>query len=174
MNTIPADYPPWLAGALDHTADAGGDGSSGYMMLIGAGATPGDVFRTQMGNLVAGSRYEFSAYVANVVQSGNNLIRPSVRFEVRTTSADNTLLASTTTGNIGEYGTLTWNQYGMSFYAPSSSVVLVMVSVAPGGGGNDFVVDDITLRTCASTTSASCSARKSSADLVRQGIIVLR
>lgn len=137
-------------------------------MLIAASETPGEVFRIQIDNLVLGKRYEFSGYVANVVNSGTNLIRPNIRFEVRTASPDETLLASVTSGDIDEYDTLTWNQYGMSFYTPSTSVVLLMISDAPGGNGNDFVVDDITIRTCASPTSGTCGARKSLIHLSHQ------
>lgn len=164
VNSVPGDYIAWNAGALDHTPDDATDGTNGYMMLIAASAIPGEVFRAQIDNLVLGKRYEFSAYVANVVNRGNNLIRPNIRFEVRTASGDDILLASVSSGDIDEYDTLTWNQYGMSFYTPSTSVVLLMISDAPGGDGNDFVVDDITIRTCASPTSGMCGVRKSPMD----------
>lgn len=156
VNAVPADFTVWLAGALDHTPTTSTDGSKGYMMLVGADVTPGEVFRITINDLVIGSRYEFSSYVANVVKKGSNIIKPNIRFEIRTASADNTLLASTTSGDIDEYDTLTWMQYGTAFYAPATSIALVMISIAPGGGGNDFVVDDITVRTCASSSAATC------------------
>lgn len=111
VNAIPADYPQWDAGPLDHTVEGGGDGSNGYMMLVAASGTADEVFRIQVDSLVVGSRYEFSAYVANVIKGGNNLIKPNLRFEVRTASAEHTLLANVTSGDIDEYDTLTWNQY---------------------------------------------------------------
>jgi hypothetical protein len=40
--------------------------------------------------------------------------------------------------------------------APSSSVNLLMISNAPGGIGNDIVIDDIALRVCAHKGSGFC------------------
>ena len=160
VNQVPADYPTWHAGALDHSPDLRPDGSTGYMMVVGADDKPGEVIRLPVHNLCRGARYEFSAYVANVVKKGSNLIKPNVRFEARTATSDNTLIASVSSGDMDEYSTLTWQQYGMSFYAPTTSIVLLMISNAPGGAGNDFVVDDITLGTCASAALGACAARK--------------
>ena len=164
VNEVPADYGVWLGGALDHTQGTDAGGSKGYMMLVGADATPGEIFRFSVHNLCLGARYEFAAYVANVVKKGSNLIKPNIRFEVRTGTIDNTLIASVASGDMDEYDTLTWNQYGMSFYTPTTSIVLLMISNSGGGGGNDFVVDDITLRTCASAASGTCPPRKCRAD----------
>ncbi|MEN9918981.1 MAG: hypothetical protein RL662_1417, partial [Bacteroidota bacterium] len=43
---------------------------------------------------------------------------------------------------------LNWTQYGITFNAPSASVVLVMISAAPSGTGNDIVIDDIAFTSC--------------------------
>lgn len=159
---VPPDFTVWHANRpLDNTLDTGVGGSEGYMMLVGANQNPGEIFRITINDLCIGARYEFSVFVANVVRRGSDLIRPNVRFEARTSSADNTLLASTTSGDIDEFDTLTWKQCGMSFFAPTTSIVILMISNAAGGAGNDFVIDDITFRTCASAASTSCPMRES-------------
>lgn len=156
VNAVPADYTPWLAGAPDHTPDTSTDGSKGYMMLVGADAKPGEIVRITVNDLVIGGRYEFSAYAANIIKKGSNLIKSNIRFEVRTASPENTLLATAISGDMDEYDTLTWMKYGAAFYTPSASIALIIISNAPGGSGNDFVIDDVTLRTCASSSAATC------------------
>lgn len=161
VNEVPDDYSPWHRGALDHSPDTGTDGSKGYMMLVGADHEPGEIFRLTMNDLCIGARYELSVYAANILKKGSNLIKANILFEVRTATSDNTLIATVTSGEMNEYDTLTWTQYGMSFYTPTTSIVLLMISNAPGGGGNDFVVDDIVLRTCGTSAVATCSPRES-------------
>lgn len=161
VNSVPDDSSRWHGGGMDHTPD---DGDNGYMMVVGASATTGEICRIQVNDLVVGSRYEFSGYVANIVKGGSDLIKPNILFEVRADSSDNTLLASTETGEVDEYETLTWTQYGMSFYATSKSIVLLMISQAAGGAGNDFAVDDITLRTCGGSAAKTFGSGESLVD----------
>ena len=82
-------------------------------------------------------------------------IKPNVLFQVRTT-VGNILLAQLSSGDVPEYNTLTWAKYGLSFIPPSGTVVLLMISNAAGGNGNDLVIDDIALRVCAQATSGFC------------------
>lgn len=165
VNEIPADYTQWLAGGLDHSVDAGADGSKGYMMLVAPDGSLTEVFRIPLHNLYIGAHYEFSAYVANVIKKGYNLINPNIRFEVRTGTSDNTLIAAISSGDVAESDSLTWSQYGMSFYAPTTSIVLLLIQNGPGGPGNDFVLDDITLRMSASSAGAIGPPRESSVGL---------
>ena len=131
----------WHTGATDHTGDAGG-----YMFLVNANFEPGIFYNRTIGNLCTDLRYELSVYLANLCQPSGRL-DPDVRFQIR--SADgNTVLTELNTGFIPKTPTLTWNQYGLSFIAPTSAVNLLMISNAPGGNGNDIVIDDIELRVC--------------------------
>jgi hypothetical protein len=92
--------------------------------------------------------------LANLCKPSNR-IKPNVLFEVRSV-VNNTLLAQLESGDIAEHGTLTWEKYGFSFIAPSSSVNLLMISNAQGGDGNDIVIDDIALRVCANEGTGFC------------------
>jgi hypothetical protein len=76
-------------------------------------------------------------------------IEPNILFQVQTPWPQNVLLAQTTSGNISMSQQLTWLKYGLSFTATTTSVTLLMISNAPGGYGNDLVIDDITFRVCA-------------------------
>ncbi|UJR19689.1 hypothetical protein I4U23_022823 [Adineta vaga] len=135
------EYDTWLNVAGDHTGDKGG-----YMYLVNADNNAGQFFNGTIRDLVVGGRYEFSVYVANVLAISG--IKPNVLFEVRSTATDKALLAQLTTGNIPEASSITWTKYGISFVASTSTVNLLMISNAPGGDGNDILIDDIALRAC--------------------------
>ncbi len=139
----------WHTGATDHTGNDGG-----YMYLVNADFKPGQFYNGRVDNLCIGLRYEFSVYLANLCKPSGK-INPNVLFEVRSTDG-NILLAQLNSGNIIEQENLTWEKYGFSFVAPSSSVNLLMISNAPGGIGNDIVIDDIALRVCAHEGSGFC------------------
>ena len=144
VNSVPNSFALWQAGALDHTP---GD-TGGYMLLVNADYTPGRVFNATIDFLCNGSSYEISVYLANIMKPSSSM-QPNITFEVRTATSDNAVLARLSTGAVPMYPNVTWTKYGMSFVTNVSSVMILMTSNAPGGGGNDFVIDDIELRTCA-------------------------
>jgi hypothetical protein len=151
INSIHDDFAgSWHTGATDHTGNEGG-----YMFLVNADQQPGKFYNGTVNNLCVGQRYEFSVYLANICKPNKVPIKPNVLFQVRTT-VKNELLAELSSGNVAEYNTLTWEKYGLSFIAKSSSVVLLMISNAPGGMGNDLALDDIALRVCGQTGSGFC------------------
>ena len=149
INAIHNDYDVWHTGAKDHTGDKGG-----YMFLVNADRRPGLVYSERVDDLCVGLRYEFSIYFANACRPLSYL-DPNVLFEVRSTR-NNTLLAQLSSGLVGTYDNLTWEKYGLSFIALESSVNLLITSIAAGGAGNDFVIDDIALRVCADEGTGIC------------------
>lgn len=151
INSIPDDFGgAWHTNATDHTEDEGG-----YMFLVNADYEPGHFYNGRVNHLCVGLRYEFSVYLANVCKPTDR-IEPNVRFEVRSPTIGNQLLAQLSSGPIPVTNHLSWNKYGLSFTAPSSSVVLLMISDAPGGKGNDIVIDDIALRVCSHEGTGFC------------------
>jgi hypothetical protein len=143
INSVPNDFgAAWHVGALDHTGNKGG-----YMFLVNADLTPDQFYNGTISNLIIGRRYEFSVYVANLMALPG--IEPNILFQVKTPWPQNVLLAQITSGNISSSQQLTWLKYGLSFTATTTSVTLLMISNAPGGYGNDLVIDDITFRVCA-------------------------
>ncbi|CAF4166440.1 unnamed protein product, partial [Adineta steineri] len=141
INSIHDDFGgSWHTGATDHTGDKGG-----YMFLVNADFKAGEFYRGTVKNLCVGQLYEFSVYLANICKPDKCEIKPNVKFQVRTT-VGNQLLAELNSGNVLEHNTLTWKKYGLSFTAKTNSVVLLMISNAAGGMGNDLALDDIALR----------------------------
>ncbi|CAF1498573.1 unnamed protein product [Rotaria sordida] len=157
VTTVSPVASSWHQDTVDHTPNDDTTTTHGYMMFVNAKETPDDVFRMTINNLCIGSRYEFSVYLANIAKKGTNLTPPNIKFEVQTATTPNTLLGTVATGDIPAYATLAWSNYGMSFIAMTSSVILSMISNASGGGGNDLIVDDITLRVCSPTANAICN-----------------
>ncbi|CAF1260037.1 unnamed protein product [Adineta steineri] len=140
-NVVPACF-FWIPGGLDHTANETG----GYMYVLNALLYPGLYFNKTINNLSIGKMYEFSTYAANLNQPGwspSNII-----FQVRTATSDNTLITEGNSGNIPDSASFTWNKYGISFVAPSTSVMLLMISNGTSSAGNDVALDDIGLCGC--------------------------
>ena len=155
LNVIPENNDNWHAGGLDHTADD----KEGYMYLINIGGGRSELFESTVNNLSVGSRYEFSAYLANIYKkkliSFNDL--STIRFEVRSAMAPNQILAKLNIDDIPVYDQLTWSKYGLSFVASTSSVILFMTlnfgNIFGNIFGNDIAIDDIELRVCSNNHS---------------------
>lgn len=126
------------------TADHSGNGA---FMLVNASFQPSDFFLTTVTGLCPNTTYEFSAWVMNVLISPSG-IQPNLTFTIETTSG--TILNSFSTGDIPVSAQPTWLPFGFFFSTNSSlnSVVLRIKNNAPGGGGNDLALDDISFRPC--------------------------
>jgi len=158
MTTLPGYFSTWLGGAEDTFGGSGTGGNKKYMMVVNVGKKDDKIVQFTINDLTVGFRYEFSAYIANVVKAGSNIIAPDVRFEARTATPDNTLIASAFSQKIPEQASLTFTKYGMSFITPSSSVVFSIMANDNGGNGGDFAIDSILVHACA-PINAACSGK---------------
>ena len=152
----------WYSLVEDHTP---GD-INGYMMIVNASFTPGDFFVKTVDGLCPNTTYEFAAWMYNILQPfacNGQGIKPNITFNIETTSG--TVLKSYQTGDIPE--STNWNQYGFFFATPVgiSSVVLRMTNNAPGGCGNDILLDDITFRACGPLVTANINGSADSVDV---------
>ena len=152
----------WHTVIEDHTP---GD-INGYMMIVNASYTPGDFFVKTVDGLCPNTTYEFAAWMYNVLQPfacNGQGIKPNITFNIETTSG--TVLQSYQTGDIPE--STNWTQYGFFFTTPvgTSSVVLRMTNNAPGGCGNDILLDDITFRACGPLVTATINGSVDSVDV---------
>lgn len=129
----------WHTVTADHTGN-------GAFMLVNASLEPGDFFLATVTDLCPNTTYEFAAWIMNVLRTQG--IRPNVTFSIE--QPDGTLLGKISTGDISETPQPTWRQYGLYFTTPASNatIVLRIKNNAPGGGGNDLGLDDITFRPC--------------------------
>lgn len=113
----------------------------GYMMVVNASYTPGLFYEQQVDGLCENTFYVFSADVINLINPGNNSLKPNVSFLL-----DDVVYYNT--GSIDEDGR--WNTYGFTFTTGpgQTSIKLSLRNNAPGGLGNDLALDNIAFRAC--------------------------
>lgn len=138
----------------DHTPND----TNGHMMIVNASYQPGVFYLDTVRGLCANTTYEFAAWIMNVLTTtacGGAGIDPILVFQIETVTGQ--VLATYVTGNIMETVTPTWKQYGVFFTttATSTAVVVRLSNNAPGGCGNDLLLDDITFRPCGPLVNAS-------------------
>ena len=152
----------WHTLVEDHTP---GD-INGYMMVVNASYNPGDFFVKTVDGLCPNTTYEFAAWIYNVLQPfacNGQGIKPNITFSIETTSGQ--VLQSYQTGDISTNPD--WKQYGFFFSTATAtnSVVLRMTNNAPGGCGNDILLDDITFRACGPLVTANINGAVDSVDV---------
>ncbi|TWR28367.1 gliding motility-associated C-terminal domain-containing protein [Mucilaginibacter achroorhodeus] len=146
----------WHRVLSDHT------GNDGYMMVVNADEVANKVFFTKntnidgtdVGALCEKTGYEFSAYILNLMKPNQpGIISPRVTFII--TDLDGKIITQSSPITIPETSDDNgWEKYGVFFETPAhtTSVIVKMVNNAPGGNGNDLLLDDISFRPCISNT----------------------
>jgi hypothetical protein len=157
----------WFTLTEDHTpGDAGGN-----MMLVNASPAGGVFLSRMLSGLKGGSTYEFKAWMMNVcrIRGGCPPLPPNIL--VQLTSPSGGLVGKFYTGELAQTAEPRWSPYGGFFTLPAgvTSVVLTMINSTTGGCGNDFALDDITIRECVKPEVIIASlARMASTALTQQ------
>ncbi|WPU95079.1 gliding motility-associated C-terminal domain-containing protein [Mucilaginibacter sabulilitoris] len=136
----------WHTVYTDHTGN-----TNGFFMMINASYAPSVFFTQKADVLCENTTYEFSAYVLNLLTaqaSDNTVIHPEIVFSVETITGQ--VLKTYDTGIIPPTSTPVWVKDSLFFTTPPgvTQVVVKMTNKAPGGNGNDLLLDDITFRAC--------------------------
>ncbi|WP_340198590.1 T9SS type B sorting domain-containing protein [Ascidiimonas sp. W6] len=156
----------------DHTP---GD-VNGKCLIVNAGFTPGEFYRTTISGLCEATTYEFSAWLLNLVKVPGFCVNQGIAIPVNVSFeiwdiTDIVLLASGNTGDILENAIPEWEKYGLVFQtlAGQNQVILKMINNGSGGCGNDLAIDDIEFKSCGDeviitdssniTTTALCSTQ---------------
>ncbi len=145
----------------------------GYMLVINSSYKTDTAFQYTVSGLCPGTYYQISAWVRNICKycscdslgngafsasylhytgSDSSGVHPNITFKINTVDYYNT-------GDLYYYGggsstgsdTLNrWVQKGFTYLTGNSqsSFTLTMRNNAPGGGGNDWALDDIGISTC--------------------------
>ncbi|WP_336517647.1 T9SS type A sorting domain-containing protein [Pollutibacter soli] len=125
--------------------------AGGYMLLVNASYAPSAIFSTTVNNLIPGMIYTLSFWVRNICPlcgydpvTGNPVfaagVKPNLAFSVNGEDLY-------TTGDIDYTGA--WVQKSFTFSLGSlTSANITIKNNAPGGGGNDWTLDDITISSC--------------------------
>ncbi|MEP7230007.1 MAG: gliding motility-associated C-terminal domain-containing protein [Ginsengibacter sp.] len=136
----------WYMLAGDHTG-----GQNGQYMLVNAESRPGTIHQDTATGLCGNTIYQYSAWIANVMQKfacGGNPVLPNITFTVSTLSGQ--VLQTYNTGDLPIEDARIWKQFGLSFTTPVNvgDVILSLSTDPVFGCGSAFVVDDITLSMC--------------------------
>lgn len=155
----------------DHTGTNNGVGNipqadgvnSGYMLMVNADYVASETYRQTVSGLCPNTYYEFSAWVRNICptcginyttganptprQSG---VRPNLTFSLNGLDYYNTGEIDSASG---------WVKKGFVFITGPNqdSATFSIRNNSQGGGGNDWVMDDITVATCLPNMSYSPS-----------------
>ncbi|MBX3165653.1 MAG: gliding motility-associated C-terminal domain-containing protein [Bacteroidetes bacterium] len=137
----------------DHTGNP-----NGYMMVVNADYGSTNVYKQNVTGLCPNTTYVVSAFFANnntpsaaTLNCGGGYIYPNIKIQIEYPAS--VFQASTSTGNLplaANNLTLNWQQSGLVFTTGPSqtSCDFVLINNAPGGCGNDYVVDDISFSPC--------------------------
>lgn len=153
-----------LAG--NSAADTTNGGVGGYMLLVNAAYNLDTVFKYPISGLCPNTYYEMSFWVRNVCSrcgvdslgrgaSGVSVPAGYIPTDIGDSSGVYPNLSFSiddvnhyTTGNIKYTGQ--WVKKGFVFRTgvAQTSIVFAIANNAPGGGGNDWALDDISIATC--------------------------
>lgn len=137
----------WFTLAEDHTT---GD-ASGNMMIVNSAYNTGVFFQASVNNLKAGTTYQFGVWLMNVCRITDKCPFPLLpNLSVRLVTSSGKIIAQASLGEITRQQQPKWTLYRFVFKMPSleTGFNIVMVNNKPGGCGNDFAMDDITIREC--------------------------
>jgi trimeric autotransporter adhesin len=140
--------------------------NSGYMLMVNADYVASEVFRQTVNNLCPNTYYEFSAWIRNICpvcgidstgaqfagtatapSGGYPGVYPNLSFALNDVDYYST----------GQVDTVGWVKKGFVFRtgASQTSAVFSIRNNSQGGGGNDWVLDDIAVATCLPTMNYS-------------------
>ncbi|MGZ5219418.1 MAG: T9SS type A sorting domain-containing protein, partial [Chitinophagaceae bacterium] len=133
--------------------------NSGYMLMVNADYVASEVYRQTINGLCPNTDYEFSAWVRNICptcgidSTGVAQYRPGVLPNLTF------VLDGIDRYSSGNMDTVGWLNKGFLFRtgAAQTSMTFSIRNNGQGGGGNDWVMDDITITTCLPTMSYSPS-----------------
>lgn len=143
----------WVQMVGDHTLDANGN-----YLLVNAESQAGTVYMDTAKNICGNTVYQFGLWITSVMTKfacNGTPILPNIKFRVITLSG--AILAADSTGYLPIVDAKEWKFYGLSFTTPSgitSAIVRITID-PPFGCGSAFALDDITLRPCGPSVSAT-------------------
>lgn len=134
----------WFILTEDHTP---GD-ANGNMMLVNANPAGGVFLSYPINSLRGNTTYEFSIWVINVCRLYICCSNLSPKISVMLTTKSGKRIATLPISNLEQMTEAQWKNYKIFFTVPGgeNEVVLTMQDNAIGGCGNDFALDDITIR----------------------------
>lgn len=161
-------YGDWFTLREDHTP---GD-AEGNMMLVNATPIGGLFFHRVLEGLKGGTTYNFTSWLMNVcrIRGGCPPLPPNIL--VRLTTPSRKVVMQFMTGQLVQTAAPRWTSYSAFFTVPAgeNTLVLTMVNTTTGGCGNDFALDDITIRECVKPEPPITSLAKRAGQAIKQQV----
>jgi hypothetical protein len=136
----------WLNFSEDHTSND----NDGNMMLVNANPRGGVFLTTAINGLKGNTTYQFEVWMINVCNLYDNCppLPPNIVIDFVTPEGKN--VAILRTGPLPQGNDVIWRRYAATFITPANvtELLLTMKDITLGGCGNDFAMDDITIREC--------------------------
>ncbi len=135
----------WITLTEDHTP---GD-ANGNMMIVNASPASGIFLTTKIAGLKGGATYEFSVWMLNVCKPTDKCPFPLLpNITALLQRPDGKVVTELGTGELVRHIEPQWTRYQVIFTTTPSEtdLILTMIDSAPGGCGNDFALDDISIR----------------------------
>jgi hypothetical protein len=147
----------WYIGG-DHTGTTTAAGNpppdsttnAGYMLIVNADLATSEAYHQVISGLCPNTYYQFSAWIKNICpncgidSNGTATYKPGVLPNLTLVVDSIDRISS------GALDTVGWQQRGFVFLTgpTETSITISIRNNAPGGGGNDWALDDISLATC--------------------------
>lgn len=122
----------------------------GYMLAVNASYAMSDAYRQQINTLCPNTTYEFTAWIRNVCRKCGEDVNGTQTYTPGVLPNLTFVVDSIDRYSSGTIDTTGWQKKGFTFKTGPSqtSVTIAIRNNAPGGGGNDWVTDDIAIATC--------------------------
>jgi hypothetical protein len=138
------------------------NGTGGYMAVINSSYKPGITFLDTINNLCPNTYYQYSAWFRNICSRcacDSNGKAPGNAGYIPTGPGDSSGVHPNLTFNVNGYDYYTtgdisytgqWIKKGFTYLTgpTQTSMIIYVRNNAPGGGGNDWALDDITVASC--------------------------
>jgi hypothetical protein len=138
------------------------NGTGGYMAVINSSYKPGITFLDTINNLCPNTYYQYSAWFRNICSHcacDSNGKGPASAGYIPTGPGDSSGVHPNLTFNVNGYDYYTtgdmpytgqWIRKGFTYLTgpAQTSMIIYVRNNAPGGGGNDWALDDISVASC--------------------------
>lgn len=156
----------WFTLRGDHT------GNGGNMMLVNASESGGSFFNTIIQGLQGNTTYELAVWFMNVcrIHGGCSPLPPNIHVSLITFTGKK--VAEFQTGELRQGYSPEWKKYAAFFTTPPNETMLglTLSNMTTGGCGNDFAMDDITVRECIKPEAAVVEMSKQEVKPVQPAI----
>jgi hypothetical protein len=147
----------WYIGG-DHTGTTTAAGNpppdsntnAGYMLVVNADLATSTAYQQVISGLCPNTYYQFSAWVKNICPNCGIDTNSVAEYTPGVLPNLTLVVDGLDRLSTGALDTVGWQQRGFVFLTgpTETSITISIRNNAPGGGGNDWALDDITLATC--------------------------